>query len=92
MGIAPDSVIDLKKTFISSKVGEETVIFDDERGAYVGLSEVGTAILDMLDEPKTVSSLVDELLKSYDVDHKTCETNVISFLKDMHVAKLITVG
>lgn len=91
MTITTDSVITMDRTLTTTKVGDETVIFDDESGTYVGLNEVGTAIFEELDEPKSVSSLVDALVSAYDVDQDICLKNVISFLDDMLEANLISV-
>ncbi len=91
MTITIESVITMDRTLATTKVGDETVIFDDESGTYVGLNEVGTVIIEELSEPKSVSSLVDTLISTYDVDQNICLENVISFLDDMLEAKLISI-
>ncbi|WP_282154065.1 PqqD family protein [Ruegeria atlantica] len=91
MTITAESVITMGRTLVTTKVGDETVIFDDESGIYIGLNEVGTAILEELDGPKSVALLVDALMSTYDVDQDTCQKNIISFLDDMLEAKLISI-
>lgn len=91
MTITTDSIIKIDRTLAATKVGEETVVFDDESGTYIGLSEVGTVIFDRLNEPRAVSFLIDNLRTVYDVDQETCKKDVITFLERMHEAKLISV-
>lgn len=88
--ITDESIISIARSLTTTKVGEETIIFDDESGTYVSLSEIGTVIFEGLTEAQTVAALIKHLMDTYDVDRNTCRKDVLSFLNDMVKANLIS--
>lgn len=61
-------------------MGEETVLLDLASGIYFGLDPVGSRIWSLIESPRPISEIRDELLKEYEVDETTCENEVLRFL------------
>ncbi len=66
--------------WLAAKVGDELVMMSAAKGNYIGLSEVGARIWELIETPRTIESLCDALVAEYDVDPVTCRAEVESFL------------
>ena len=83
---------ELTEDQISSKVGEDTVILNHNKGAYYGLNQVGLVVWDTLEQgPQTVDALCDAVISEYEVDELTCRRDVDALLKDLMSEKLVRV-
>lgn len=69
--------------WISARVGEEIMLMSTERGKYIGLTETGARIWDLLEAPRTADYLCDQLCREYDISLAICRTQVDTFLLDM---------
>jgi hypothetical protein len=66
--------------WLAAKVGDELVMMSAAKGNYIGLSEVGARIWELIDEPRSVESVCDTLVAEYEVDPATCRAEVDAFL------------
>ena len=71
------------KKIIQSKIGEEVVMMDMDSGFYFGINSVGSVIWQHLSEAIYLDDLVDKLIKDFNIDKKTCESDTIEFLNDL---------
>ena len=69
--------------WLSAKVGDELVMMSAEKGNYIGLSEVGARIWDIIETPSDVAAVCDRLQQEYDVDPGVCRAEVESFLNEL---------
>ena len=69
--------------WLASKVGDELVMMSAEQGHYIGLSEVGARIWELLDTPRDVDAVCAQLLEEYDVAAEICRAEVESFLNEL---------
>lgn len=75
---------------ISCDVGEEAVLLSMEDGEYYGLNSIGSSIWKLLQQPRPVASIRDELLAEFpDVEPATCESELLSFLATLREMRLI---
>ncbi|MEF2245683.1 MULTISPECIES: lasso peptide biosynthesis PqqD family chaperone [unclassified Paenibacillus] len=74
---------------IVSDMGEEKVILSVENGKYYNLGVMGSQIWNLIQEPKLVTQIVDELMEEFDVDRSTCEDQLLSFLIHLSKEKLV---
>lgn len=56
--------------WLSAKVGDELVMMSAEKGNYVGLSEVGARIWDILETPSDLEAVCARLQQEYDVTRR----------------------
>jgi len=85
--------LELSDSATSADLQGETVILDIDAGTYYGLNEVGTVIWRLIEsgEASTVDSLVQALLKEYDVDPHQCRKEVEQLLSDMYDNSLVCI-
>jgi hypothetical protein len=79
------------KEVIQSRVGDEVVMLDVESGYYFGLNSVASVIWDMMKEKIELNTLVENLMKEFDVDKATCELDTLELLEEMEVKKIIRI-
>lgn len=76
---------------VSSNLASEAVILDMSSGTYYGLNAVGASIWQLIQEPKTVTQVLEALLEEYEVDADTCEGDLLELLNDLQNKGLIEV-
>ena len=69
--------------WLAAKVGDELVMMSAERGNYIGLSEVGARIWELIDTPQDVEIVCGRLLDEYDVTPDACRAEVEQFLNEL---------
>lgn len=69
--------------WISARVGDEIMLMSTERGKYIGLTETGARIWDVLEAPRTADYLCGQLCHEYDISPVLCRIQVDAFVLDM---------
>jgi hypothetical protein len=69
--------------WLAAKVGDELVMMSAEQGHYIGLSEVGARIWELLDTPRDLDAVCAQLQLEYDVTAEICRAEVESFLNEL---------
>ena len=62
--------------WLAAKVGDELVMMSAENGNYVGLSEVGARIWELIETPQAVDQLCARLQNEFDVTPAVCRAEV----------------
>lgn len=81
--IGMDSRVGRKREMAVTQMDEEKVMLDIQKGVYYAMNSVGGRIWDLLEEPRSVDSLVSCLREEYDVDPDTCRDQVLAYLTQM---------
>ena len=79
------------KEVIQSRIGDEVVMLDVESGYYFGLNSVASVIWDMMKKKIELNTLVENLMKDFDVDKATCELDTLELLEEMKGKKIIRI-
>lgn len=90
--ISTEHTVKRTQDIVAGEIDGETVMMSVEKGRYYGLDSIGSRIWALIEKPVKVSELVAALLPEYDVDHKTCERDVLSFLEDLHEDGILLVN
>lgn len=69
--------------WLSARVGDELVMMSAEQGNYIGLSEVGARIWDLIETPQPVETILVRLQEEYAVAPETCRAEVDTFLQEL---------
>ncbi len=69
--------------WLSAKVGDELVMMSVESGNYVGVTEVGARIWELIERPMAFDVLCAALEQEFEVDPVICRGEVESFLQDL---------
>jgi len=80
------------KDQISSSLGDEEVILHLQSGTYYGLNEVGTRIWHLMQEPKPVREIYQQLLSEYEIDADQCERDLLALLEQLADQHLVEVN
>ena len=86
------SVISRHSSAFHTPVHDEFVVLQVERDAYYRLDSTGKKIWELLETPKTIENLCDELMSKYRVERGTVETEVLAFLSDLEAQELIVIN
>lgn len=89
--VSADSIVAAAQSQISSDVAGEAIILDLKAGIYYGLDTIATRIWTLIQQPRSVSYLLDTLLEEYEVDSRRCEQDLLVLLRQLAVNKLITI-
>lgn len=69
--------------WLSAKVGDELVMMSAEKGNYIGLSEIGARIWELIETPQEIDALCDTLQEEFEVSPDVCRADVETFLNDL---------
>jgi hypothetical protein len=76
---------------IASKLGEELVMLDIQKGKYFSLNPVATFLWELLDQPLSLPEICKLLMEEYEVDYAHCASDVDELLKEMIKLDLIKI-
>jgi len=79
----PESKLRRSSEPLQAGLDDEVVMMSVEKGCYYGLDPVGARIWELLESPKTVNEVVDDLLEAYEVEREVCERETIAFLQSL---------
>lgn len=74
----------------STDLNGEKVMMNLDKGKYFALNLVGSRIWEIIKDEICVKDIINILLKVYDVDKETCESNVLDYLGVLKDEELIT--
>ncbi|MEN9573672.1 MAG: hypothetical protein RL514_1527 [Verrucomicrobiota bacterium] len=83
VGQAPD--------LVSTLIGGETALMSIRTGSYHSLDRVGSRIWELIATPRTVASVVDQLLAEFAVERPLCEAQALAFLQKLSDDELLHV-
>lgn len=62
--------------WLAAKVGDELVMMSVEKGNYIGLSETGARIWELLETPQDVGTVCAQLQDEFEVAPEVCRAEV----------------
>ena len=74
--------------WIGSHVEDSFVMINIESGKYIALNATGAAVWDFIAEARTEQSIVDHLLREFDVEAETCRRSVQTLMKRLRQDEL----
>jgi Coenzyme PQQ synthesis protein D (PqqD) len=87
--IEPATVLVHRPDLLTAVVDGETVMLDPRQGCYFGLDRGGSAIWELLAEPRSVADVCAALLERYAVSAEECRSEVLFFLHELYDAGLV---
>ena len=76
-------MIERKGDWLSARVGDEIMMMSPEHGKYIGVNEVGARIWELIEAPRDVATVCEELQREFEVSPEVCRAEVDSFLAEM---------
>ena len=69
--------------WLTAMVGDELVMMSAQKGKYIGLNSVGARVCELLESPRDIESLCNELVREFDVAPAVCRAEVDDFVKEL---------
>ncbi|MEO6215218.1 MAG: PqqD family protein [Sphingomonas sp.] len=85
-------MIERKGDWLSARVGDEIMMMSPEHGKYIGVNEVGARIWELIEAPRDVTTVCEELQREFEVSPEICRAEVDSFLAEMEKHGAIVVN
>lgn len=76
---------------LSSDIAESVVILNLKDGVYYELKEVGTRVWNLIQQPRSVQSVLEKLLEEYEVDTERCERDLLVLAENLAKVGLIEI-
>ena len=74
---------------VSTRLGDEMVMMDIEKGNYINLNQTALVIWDQLSSPTPVSKLITYLVDRFHLEDTHCCDETLSCLDEMSIQGLI---
>ena len=68
---------------IATEVAGQTVLLNTKDWSYHEFGKVGSSLWELMEIPRSLPTLVDDLMAIYDIDHARCTQETRAFLDDM---------
>ena len=82
--ITLSTIIARRTDLMTSELSDtELVMLNIERGSYYGMADTAKAIWSILDEPRSIAAVCDQLMTRFAVDRETCERETLAFVNDL---------
>lgn len=83
------SIVVRSAELIETEIDGEMVALDVERGTCLGFNSTAWRIWALIEEPRTLSAIVDRLAEEFDVDAAECARDVEALLADLREQGLV---
>ncbi|EOU1912439.1 lasso peptide biosynthesis PqqD family chaperone [Clostridium perfringens] len=90
--ISLDSIVSQKEDVDVTELNGEKIMMDLDKGKYFMLNETGSAIWDAINEHKSVSKIIEAIVKEYDIDRETCESKVLEYLEKLRHEEIVFIN
>lgn len=90
--ITSETTISRSQDQVSKKLEAATIIMHIEEGKYYNLNRVASRIWEIIDQPKTISQLMDQLLSEFEITQEDCERDLKELVANLTDLGLIQVN
>jgi hypothetical protein len=90
--VTSDSILSLRQDITMTTMDGEVVLADTVNEKCHAAGSVGSRIIGLLDGKRRAREIAARLVASYEVDARTCEQEVVNFLRKMQEQRLLVVS
>ncbi len=87
--MVPELIVHRGSGLIEAEVDGEIVALHVENGQCYGFNGTATIIWKLIETPRSVASVRDELLQKFDVEPDVCEAQLMELLRELESDRLI---
>jgi hypothetical protein len=84
-----DMVLTRSEEYLHHEVDSEMVMMNINSGLYVSLNKTGKSIWLILEEPKSVNEIIENLATEYEVTKEQCKKDTLPFIEKLINKKII---
>jgi len=89
--VGQDMRVERRGEMIETEVEGELVALHIDKGTCYGFNSTATRIWGMIEQPRLLSELTEELVREYDVDTATCEKQLRELLDELAADGLVEI-
>ena len=89
--MSEDLLVERRGEMIETEVDGELVALHIDNGTCYGFNSTATRIWTMIEQPKRVSELTEQLMREFDVDAATCEAQLKELLDELAADGLVEI-
>ncbi|MET1113267.1 MAG: PqqD family protein [Allosphingosinicella sp.] len=89
--VVQDMRVERRGEMIETEVEGELVALHIDNGTCYGFNSTATRIWAMIEQPRLLSELTEELVREYDVDSATCEAQLKALLDELAADGLVEI-
>lgn len=90
--LTPESVVSVTPDQVSCELSGEIVVLSLKHGEYFGLNPVAAAIWNLLQSPRSIAEVRDELLQEFSgITPEQCVEEVMKLLEELREMELVNV-
>ena len=86
-----DPLVRRRAELLEAEVDGELVALHVDRGTCYGFNSTATKVWALIEQPKRLSQLQDELLAEFDVDPETCRRQLKELLAELEADELVEI-
>jgi len=87
----PSTIVKKSANQVSCVLNEEVAVLNLDQALYFGLKGVAAHIWDMLEEPRSVAEICDDVMTQFDVASDVCRADVSRFVISLRNAGLVEI-
>jgi hypothetical protein len=89
--LTDDPFVRRRAELLEAEVDGELVALHVDKGTCYGFNSTATKVWALIEQPKRLSELQDELLAEYDVDPETCRRQLKELLSELEADELVEI-
>jgi hypothetical protein len=89
--VREDLIVERRGEMIETEVDGELVALHIDNGTCYGFNSTATRIWGLIEQPQRLSTLKEELLREFDIDSETCETQLRELLDELAADGLVEI-
>jgi hypothetical protein len=87
--MAQDYIVSRRAELIETEVDGELVALHIDKGTCYGFNGTATRVWALIEQPRRLSEVKDQLQREFDVDPEVCDRQVAELLKELEVDGLV---
>ena len=89
--VGQDMRVERRGEMIETEVDGELVALHIDNGTCYGFNSTATRVWAMIEQPRLLSELTEELVREYDVDTATCEAQLRELIDELAADGLVEI-
>lgn len=87
-----ENIVAQNKEIDVSDLNGEKVMMNIDKGEYFSLNSLGSRVWELIDTPRKINDVVNNLLEEYEVSEEECRDNVMKFFNTLNHVNLISIS
>ena len=87
-----DLIVSASPDQVSGVLHGETILLSSSTNLYYGLDAVGSRVWELIQQPRNLSAICDQLATEFEVDRAVCEGDVRELIDKLAQAGLVRLG